>query len=219
MNARRFARGNQLRVGAVDDVNGVVRYGHTFNHQGRGPARTRCIHGRRHTSAGGYDECGDTIGSRPGNYNLEGAAGIASQPFVAVDQRGGKLTRSTPGRHSSALRKLSTDSCGCAMGARFLGATLVASIAWFALHWHTYSLVGAGARILMFLFAATILGKTGGHRGLFGFAHAGCATCEGSHELLFAGLPLEVTERKRRGGARQQDYGPHGIQAPEWIFK
>jgi hypothetical protein len=69
------------------------------------------------------------------------------------------MIRSTPGRHSSALRKLSTDSCGCAMGARFLGVTLVASIVWFALHWHEYSLVRAGARILIFPFAAAILGK------------------------------------------------------------
>jgi uncharacterized membrane protein required for colicin V production len=63
------------------------------------------------------------------------------------------------------------------MGARFLGVTLVASIVWFALHWHEYSLVRAGAQILIFPFAAAILGKLVGHRGLSGFAHAGCATC------------------------------------------
>ena len=69
------------------------------------------------------------------------------------------MIRSTPGRHPSASRKLSGDSCGCAMGARFLGVTLVASIAWFALHWHEYSLARAGARILIFAFAGAILGK------------------------------------------------------------
>jgi hypothetical protein len=45
------------------------------------------------------------------------------------------------------------------MGARFLGVTLVASIVWFALHWHEYSLARAGARILIFAFAGSILGK------------------------------------------------------------
>jgi hypothetical protein len=66
---------------------------------------------------------------------------------------------STPRRHPSAFRKLSADSCGCAMGARFLGVTLVASIVWFALHWHEFSLARAGARILIFAFAGAILGK------------------------------------------------------------
>jgi hypothetical protein len=69
------------------------------------------------------------------------------------------MIRSTPHRHPSASRKLSADSCGCAMGARFLGVTLVASIVWFALHWHEYSLARGGARILIFAFAGAILGK------------------------------------------------------------
>ena len=69
------------------------------------------------------------------------------------------MIRSTPGRPSPASRKLSADSCGCAMGARFLGVTLVASIVWFALHWHEYSLARAGARILIFTFAGAVLGK------------------------------------------------------------
>lgn len=69
------------------------------------------------------------------------------------------MIRSTPGRHTSASRKLSADSCGCAMGARFLGLTLVISIVWFTLHWHEYSLAGAGARILICGFAGAILGK------------------------------------------------------------
>jgi hypothetical protein len=45
------------------------------------------------------------------------------------------------------------------MGARFLGVTLVASLVWFASHWHEYSLARAGARILIFAFAGAILGK------------------------------------------------------------
>jgi hypothetical protein len=48
------------------------------------------------------------------------------------------------------------------MGARFLGATLVASIGYFAWHRHEYSLVRAGGRILLFAFAGAILGKVVG---------------------------------------------------------
>jgi hypothetical protein len=48
------------------------------------------------------------------------------------------------------------------MGARFLGVALVASIVWYALHWHKYSLARAGARILIFAFVAAILGKVVG---------------------------------------------------------
>jgi len=61
--------------------------------------------------------------------------------------------------HTSAARNLSTDSCGCAMGARFLGAALIASITWFTWHRHEYSLGRAGVRILIFTFAGAILGK------------------------------------------------------------
>jgi NhaP-type Na+/H+ or K+/H+ antiporter len=45
------------------------------------------------------------------------------------------------------------------MGARFLGVTLVASIVWFAWHWHEYSLARAGVRILILAFAGAVLGK------------------------------------------------------------
>lgn len=69
------------------------------------------------------------------------------------------MKRSAPQKHPSAARGLSVDSCGCAMGARFLGGTLVASIVWFALHWHKYSLARAGIRILIFAFAGAALGK------------------------------------------------------------
>ena len=69
---------------------------------------------------------------------------------------------STPRKHPSASRKLATDSCGCAMGAWFLGLTLIASIAWFGLRWHEYheySLARAGVRVLISAFAGAILGK------------------------------------------------------------
>lgn len=71
------------------------------------------------------------------------------------------MTQSTPVKHP-ANRTSSSDSCGCAMGARFLGGTLVASIGWFALHRHEYSLGRAGVRILIFTFAGAILGKLAG---------------------------------------------------------
>jgi hypothetical protein len=54
---------------------------------------------------------------------------------------------------------VSGDSCGCAMGARFLGATLVASIAWFAGHLREYAITRAGVRILIFSFVGAIVGK------------------------------------------------------------
>ena len=66
---------------------------------------------------------------------------------------------STPRKHPSTSRKFASDSCGCAMGAWFLGVTLVASIVWFGWHWHEYSLARAGTRILIFAFAGATLGK------------------------------------------------------------
>jgi hypothetical protein len=57
------------------------------------------------------------------------------------------------------MHAFSGDSCGCAMGARFLGVTLVASIVWFGWHWRERSLSRAGIQILVFAFAAAILGK------------------------------------------------------------
>jgi hypothetical protein len=61
------------------------------------------------------------------------------------------------------------------MGARFLGVTLVASIVWFALHWHEYSLIHAVARILIFAFAAAILGKLVGI-AVYRLRASSCAT-------------------------------------------
>jgi len=69
------------------------------------------------------------------------------------------MIASTPRKHPSAYRTSSADSCGCAMGARFMGVTLVASIAWFTWHWHEYSLARVGVRILIFAFAGAVLGK------------------------------------------------------------
>ena len=69
---------------------------------------------------------------------------------------------STPRKHPSTSRKFAGDSCGCAMGAWFLGVTLVASSAWFGLRWHEhheYSLARAGVRVLISAFAGAILGK------------------------------------------------------------
>ena len=54
------------------------------------------------------------------------------------------MIRFIPRKHPAAARTLSADSCGCAMGARFLGVTLVASIGYFACHWREYSFARAG---------------------------------------------------------------------------
>jgi hypothetical protein len=63
-----------------------------------------------------------------------------------------------PRKHSTAVLT-SSDHCGCAMSARFLGVTLIASMSWFAWHWKDYSLGRAGLRILLIAFAGAILGK------------------------------------------------------------
>jgi hypothetical protein len=67
--------------------------------------------------------------------------------------------RSTPVKHPTASSSSSTDRCGCAMGARFTGVALVASVAWFAWHWHEYSLARAGVRTLILAFAGAVIGK------------------------------------------------------------
>lgn len=72
------------------------------------------------------------------------------------------MIRFIPRKHPAAARTLSADSCGCAMGARFLGVALVASIGYFAWHWREYSVARAGVRILVFAFAGAILGKVVG---------------------------------------------------------
>jgi hypothetical protein len=69
------------------------------------------------------------------------------------------MTSLPPRKHPSAARTFSGDRCGCAMGARFLGAALVVSTVWFAWHRREYSFTRAGVWILVFTFAAAILGK------------------------------------------------------------
>jgi len=113
------------------------------------------------------------------------------------------MKRSAPQKHPSAARGVSVDSCGCAMGARFLGVTLIASIVWFALHWHKYSLARVGIRILIFAFVGAALGKLVGiavyrlRRRRFG--DSAITRYSAPHR------PLEVT-RKNGEGPRLPDY-------------
>jgi hypothetical protein len=53
------------------------------------------------------------------------------------------------------------DSCGCAMGARFLAFALVSSIVWYAWHWHSsmLSIWAILLRVLVWAFVATCIGK------------------------------------------------------------
>src|SRR6266480_2244869 len=53
------------------------------------------------------------------------------------------------------------DSCGCAMGARFLALALVFSIMWYALHWHSsmLSIWAILLRVLVCSFLAAATGK------------------------------------------------------------
>jgi hypothetical protein len=68
------------------------------------------------------------------------------------------MTPSFP-RDASAARPVATDSCGCAMSARFLGLSILVSVGWLAWHWGDYSPFGAAVRVLIFVFAAATLGK------------------------------------------------------------
>jgi hypothetical protein len=69
------------------------------------------------------------------------------------------MTRIAPHGHRTAARKFSADSCGCAMGARFLGVALAASVVWFVWHRSEYSLARAGVRVLTFAFGGAVIGK------------------------------------------------------------
>jgi hypothetical protein len=53
------------------------------------------------------------------------------------------------------------DGCGCAMGAKFLGMALVASIGWYAWHRHSFtlSLWSVCWRVMLISFAAAAVGK------------------------------------------------------------
>jgi hypothetical protein len=61
----------------------------------------------------------------------------------------------------SVPRRAAADSCGCAMGAKFLGVGLAASLAWYGWHWHTYdlSLWNVSWRVVLTSFAAAAVGK------------------------------------------------------------
>jgi hypothetical protein len=61
----------------------------------------------------------------------------------------------------SAARKLPrpADSCGCAMGARFLGLGFAGSTVWYLAHWHAFSIAGICGRVLAISFASAIIGK------------------------------------------------------------
>lgn len=60
------------------------------------------------------------------------------------------------------------DRCGCAMGAKFLAAGLVASLTWYGWQWHAHALaLGAACwRVALVSFAAAAAGK------LIGIAHS-----------------------------------------------
>ena len=61
-------------------------------------------------------------------------------------------------------RRVAPDSCGCAMGAKFLGLGLVASIAWYGWHWHAsdLSLWSMALRATLTSFAFAAVGKVVG---------------------------------------------------------
>ena len=54
-----------------------------------------------------------------------------------------------------------SDNCGCAMGAKFLGAGLIGAGLWYGWHWRAYSLSlgGVAWRVMLIAFAAAIIGK------------------------------------------------------------
>jgi hypothetical protein len=55
--------------------------------------------------------------------------------------------------------KLHRDSCGCAMGAKFLGAALAASLAWYGWHWKALSVWGISWRVMLITFIGAAVGK------------------------------------------------------------
>lgn len=66
--------------------------------------------------------------------------------------------RFTPGSRKPP-RPDPVDSCGCAMGARFLAVAFAGSTAWYLSQWHAYSFGGICGRVLLVSFAAAVLGK------------------------------------------------------------
>jgi hypothetical protein len=53
------------------------------------------------------------------------------------------------------------DSCGCAMGARFVAIALVSAAGWYAWHWHSsaISIWAIALRVMVWLFLAAAVGK------------------------------------------------------------
>lgn len=64
----------------------------------------------------------------------------------------------------SNLQAFGSDSCGCAMGARFLAVGLIASIAWYGWHWlaHGLTIWAFAVRVLLWSFVAACAGKLAG---------------------------------------------------------
>jgi hypothetical protein len=62
------------------------------------------------------------------------------------------------------MGRVDGDACGCAMGAKFLGAALAASMAWYGWHWKAAagSPWSACWRIALVSFAAAVVGKMAG---------------------------------------------------------
>jgi len=62
------------------------------------------------------------------------------------------------------VRRSAGDSCGCAMGARFMAVALVFSSAWYAWQWHSsmLSIWAILLRVTGWLFLAAMAGKVVG---------------------------------------------------------
>ena len=58
-------------------------------------------------------------------------------------------------------RGISADTCGCAMGARFLIGSLVAASLWYGFTWHAYGpgIARIALRIVAWSFCGALLGK------------------------------------------------------------
>src|SRR6478672_11031071 len=58
-------------------------------------------------------------------------------------------------------RKLSSDSCGCAMGAFAVASGLILTGSWYALHWRLYGLSfrAVSLRVLLWVFLSACAGK------------------------------------------------------------
>jgi hypothetical protein len=66
-----------------------------------------------------------------------------------------------PRPHGRTLRRGAGDSCGCAMGTRFLAAALVACTVWYAWHWNALGLSGwaIALHMMMWCLLASGIGK------------------------------------------------------------